>query len=114
MLIITPSWLICCYAVAACRNLERFGKVTKLTAFKPFTSAADALEQINAVSESQLTDELKNFLEVSLPKVRGTDTAGTSFARRTWPVPVPRSVHRTHQLNASGEKLDRVQHQHTS
>ena len=60
-------------------NLERFGKVIKLVAFKPFTSAADALEQINAVSESQLTDELKNFLEVSLPKVR--DLRPTSHLR---------------------------------
>ncbi len=50
-------------------DIARFGKTTKLTAFRPFTSAADALEQINAISESQLTDELKNFLESSLPKV---------------------------------------------
>ena len=49
--------------------MARFGKTVKLTAFKPFTSAANALEQINAVSESQLTDELKNFLELNLPKV---------------------------------------------
>lgn len=34
-------------------DIARFGKACKLTAFKPFTSAADALEQINAVSESQ-------------------------------------------------------------
>lgn len=53
-----------------CSDIARFGKMAKLTAFKPFTSAADALEQINAVSESQLTDALKNFLELNLPKVR--------------------------------------------
>lgn len=35
-------------------SMERFGKVVKLSAFKPFTSAANALEQINAVSESQV------------------------------------------------------------
>lgn len=51
-------------------DLARFGKVAKLTAFKPFTSAANALEQINAVSESQLTDDLKNFLELNLPKAK--------------------------------------------
>ncbi len=57
--------------IFACRSdFQRFGKAVKLLAFKPFTSAANALEQINAVSESQLTDELKNFLELSLPKVR--------------------------------------------
>lgn len=35
-------------------SIERFGKSVKLSAFKPFTSAANALEQINAVSESQV------------------------------------------------------------
>jgi len=49
--------------------MQRFGKVAKLVGFKPFTSAADALEQINAVSEAQLTDELKNFLTMNLAKV---------------------------------------------
>ncbi len=35
-------------------DVSRFGKSVKLAAFKPFTSAANALEQINAVSESQV------------------------------------------------------------
>ena len=35
-------------------DVSRFGKSVKLTAFKPFVSAANALEQINAVSESQV------------------------------------------------------------
>ena len=35
-------------------DIQRFGKSIKLAAFKPFTSAANALEQINAVSESQV------------------------------------------------------------
>jgi nucleolar protein 56 len=52
-----------------CSDLTRFGKIVKLAAFKPFNSAANALEQINAVSESHLTDDLKNFLELNLPKV---------------------------------------------
>jgi len=54
---------------ASVSDMQRFGKVAKLTAFKPFGSAADALEQINAVSEAQLTDELKNFITMNLPKV---------------------------------------------
>ncbi|MQL71131.1 hypothetical protein Taro_003459 [Colocasia esculenta] len=49
-------------------DLNRFGKVVKLAAFKPFSSALDALNQCNAVSEGILTDELRNFLESSLPK----------------------------------------------
>ncbi|KAI3686383.1 hypothetical protein L1987_80058 [Smallanthus sonchifolius] len=51
-------------------DLNRFGKVVKLTAFNPFESALDALNQCNAVSEGQMTDELRNFLELSLPKVK--------------------------------------------
>lgn len=53
----------------AVSDMNRFGRVVKLTAFLPFSSAADALEQVNAVSEAQMTDELKNFLELNLPKV---------------------------------------------
>ena len=49
--------------------MERFSKIASLTAFKPFANAANALEQINALSEAQLTDDLKNFLVVNLPKV---------------------------------------------
>uniref|UniRef100_A0A7S1WZH6 Nucleolar protein 56 n=1 Tax=Tetraselmis chuii TaxID=63592 RepID=A0A7S1WZH6_9CHLO len=52
------------------RDLERFGKAVKLAAFKPFTSAADALENINAVSESSLTEGLSAFLEQNLPQVK--------------------------------------------
>jgi nucleolar protein 56 len=50
--------------------MARFGRVVKLTAFKPFASAADSLEQINSISEAGLTDDLKNFLTLNLPKVR--------------------------------------------
>ncbi|GER44021.1 nucleolar family protein [Striga asiatica] len=77
-------------------DLNRFGKVVKLAAFSPYESALDALNQCNAVSEEvtklgnclllnpffwrknnidrcdlekgQMTDELKNFLELNLPK----------------------------------------------
>lgn len=35
-------------------DLTRFGKVVKLLAFSPFTSAADALEQCNSVTEGEL------------------------------------------------------------
>ncbi|XP_051119029.1 nucleolar protein 56-like [Andrographis paniculata] len=51
-------------------DLNRFGKVVKLAAFTPFESALDALNQCNAVSEGQMTDELRNFLELTLPKVK--------------------------------------------
>jgi len=36
-------------------DLSRFGRVVQLTAFHPFQSALDALNQINAVSEGELS-----------------------------------------------------------
>eukprot|EP00898_Chlorokybus_atmophyticus_P002288 jgi/Chlat1/305/Chrsp1S03063 len=56
-------------------DMQRFGKVVKLQSFKPFASAADALTQINAISEGLLTDDLKNFLEMTLPKVKSAKKA---------------------------------------
>jgi NOP5NT (NUC127) domain len=49
-------------------DMARFSKIANLLAFKPFTTAVDALEQINAVSESQATDMLATFLKTNLPK----------------------------------------------
>mmetsp|Transcript_4810 Transcript_4810/g.17314 ORF Transcript_4810/g.17314 Transcript_4810/m.17314 type:complete len:507 (-) Transcript_4810:169-1689(-) len=51
-------------------DFERFAKICSLVSFKPFTSAADALEQINAVSEGIATESLTDFLELNLPKVK--------------------------------------------
>jgi nucleolar protein 56 len=49
-------------------DLDRFGKAVKLAAFTPFSSAVDALNQCNAISEGIMTDELRSFLELNLPK----------------------------------------------
>ena len=51
-------------------DLARFGKVVKLTGFRPFTSAVDALTQCNAVSEGVLTEELVAFLSQALPSAK--------------------------------------------
>ncbi|GMN56790.1 hypothetical protein TIFTF001_025910 [Ficus carica] len=51
-------------------DLNRFGKVVQLTAFHPYESALDALNQCNSVSEGLMTDELRSFLELNLPKVK--------------------------------------------
>lgn len=51
-------------------DLTRFGKVVKLQSFAPFTNAAHALDEMNAISEAVLTDDLKSFLETNLPKVQ--------------------------------------------
>ncbi|TMW63150.1 hypothetical protein Poli38472_002091 [Pythium oligandrum] len=51
-------------------DLAKFGRIVKLKAFQPFTSAENALENINNISEGLLGDDLKNFLEMNLPKVK--------------------------------------------
>ena len=51
-------------------DMARFSKMASLVAFKPFSTAADALEQINSVSESLTTDMLITFLGTNLPKVK--------------------------------------------
>jgi nucleolar protein 56 len=48
-------------------DLKRFGRAVKLKAFTPFGSAAEALENANAVSEHAMTGTLHNFLEMNLP-----------------------------------------------
>ncbi|XVF11895.1 hypothetical protein REPUB_Repub08aG0066600 [Reevesia pubescens] len=50
-------------------DLNQFGKVVQLSAFQPFESALDGLNQCNSVSEGLMTDELRIFLELNLPKV---------------------------------------------
>lgn len=50
-------------------DVSRFGAIMKLAAFQPFKSAAEALGEINSISEGLLTEELQQFLLRSLPKV---------------------------------------------
>ncbi|KAJ2323681.1 Nucleolar protein 56, partial [Coemansia sp. RSA 2673] len=53
---------------ATINDLSKFGKFIKATSFAPFKNAADALENINDVSEGQCSESLKAFLELNLPK----------------------------------------------
>jgi len=55
---------------ASVGDLAKFGRLVKLKAFQPFTTAENALENINQVSEGLVSDDLKNFLEMNLPKVK--------------------------------------------
>jgi len=48
-------------------DLERFGRLVKLVAFSPFKTAANALENINSISEGMVHDDLKVFLESNIP-----------------------------------------------
>nr|XP_018626199.1 nucleolar protein 56-like [Nicotiana tomentosiformis] len=60
-------------------DLSRFVKVVKIEAFIPFESALDALNQCNVVSEEQMTEKLRNFLERSLPKFKEGNKAKFSL-----------------------------------
>jgi hypothetical protein len=39
-----------------------------MTAFHPFETAENALENINAITEHEMTDDLRTFLEANLVK----------------------------------------------
>lgn len=39
-----------------------------MTAFHPFETAENALENINAITEHEMTDDLRTFLEANLAK----------------------------------------------
>ncbi|KAF7338561.1 hypothetical protein MVEN_02082300 [Mycena venus] len=49
-------------------DLAKFGKLVSLMSFLPFKSAAQALENINDVSEGILNDHLKSLLELTVSK----------------------------------------------
>lgn len=57
------------------QDFSRFGKIVKLKSFFPFTSAENALANINDISEGVLNDYLKNFLQTNFPKVKPGKTS---------------------------------------
>jgi nucleolar protein 56 len=61
-------------------DLQRFSRAVKLKGFQPFTSAAEALENANAISEHAMSDTLRNFLEGSLPKASKKSSSTPTFA----------------------------------
>jgi len=54
------------------QDLQRFSKICKLKSFLPFTSAEGALENINAISEGEITEDLHKFLELNMPKKKAS------------------------------------------
>jgi len=52
----------------AIANASQFQSVVSLVGFFPFKTAGDALNNINAVSEGVITDDLKLFLDTNMPK----------------------------------------------
>jgi nucleolar protein 56 len=55
---------------ASIADLSRFSKLVKLRAFQPFTSAENALQNINDVSEGILNGDLRSFLESNVPATK--------------------------------------------
>merc|ERR1711953_562562 len=52
----------------AVSDVAKFSSVVNLIGFYPFKTAADALSNINSVSEGIVSDDLKLFLETNMPK----------------------------------------------
>jgi nucleolar protein 56 len=48
---------------AGMTDFARFHRVTKLVAFHPFDTAENALENINAITEHELSEDLRVFLQ---------------------------------------------------
>jgi nucleolar protein 56 len=57
------------------QDFAKFQRIVKLIAFHPFDSAENALENLNAITEHELTPDLKNFLESNVPKGKKSKTA---------------------------------------
>lgn len=53
---------------AGTSDFSKFQRVVKMTGFVPFETAEHALENINAITEHEVTDDLKAFLESNLSK----------------------------------------------
>lgn len=53
---------------AAISDLSRFNSIVKLVGFSPFKTAVSALENMNAVSEGIIPEDLQHFLDVTLQK----------------------------------------------
>jgi nucleolar protein 56 len=52
---------------ASINDLPRFQKIVKMVAFHPFDSAENALENINAITEHEITSDLKVFKAKEIP-----------------------------------------------
>jgi len=55
---------------AAVLDMSKFGAMVKFKAILPFGTAEAALQNINDISEGIVHDDLRNFLEMNLPKVK--------------------------------------------
>jgi hypothetical protein len=64
-------------------DLSRFQRIVKLVAFHPFDSAENALENINAITEHEVTNDLREFLGSNLPKGKKSTKSPLGVVSRT-------------------------------
>ncbi|XP_067389683.1 nucleolar protein 56 [Emydura macquarii macquarii] len=62
-------------------NVGKFHSIVKLVAFSPFKSAQSALENVNAISEGILHEDLKLLLETNMPAKKKKASLGVSDAK---------------------------------
>uniref|UniRef100_A0A8C8S9R8 Nucleolar protein 56 n=1 Tax=Pelusios castaneus TaxID=367368 RepID=A0A8C8S9R8_9SAUR len=62
-------------------NVGKFHSIVKLVAFSPFKSAQSALENVNAISEGILHEDLKLLLETNMPAKKKKVSLGVSDAK---------------------------------
>lgn len=55
-------------AQEAVQKFDRFQKLVEMVAYSPFTSADEALENINSIIKGEATEKLSDFLTTYLPK----------------------------------------------
>ncbi|XP_037091767.1 nucleolar protein 56-like [Pollicipes pollicipes] len=63
---------------ASVTDLSKFNSIVHLVGFAPFKTGANALENMNAVSEGIVTEDLQLFLDTNLPSKRKKVTVGVS------------------------------------
>lgn len=63
---------------SAVHDLGRFNSIVHLESFSPFKTAVTALENSNAISEGIVTEDLKHFLDITLPAKRKKVLLGVS------------------------------------
>ncbi|KAJ1211787.1 hypothetical protein NDU88_007138, partial [Pleurodeles waltl] len=62
-------------------NIGRFNNIVRLAGFSPFKSAQSALENINAISEGILHEDLKLLLETNMPAKKKKALLGVADAK---------------------------------
>jgi len=61
-------------------SFNKFQSIVQLVAYAPFTSAQNALDNVNAISDGQITEDLTAFLESNLPKSKKNQTVQLGVA----------------------------------